>query len=186
MPHTPSSNGTGKSLSLGVDDVDQEHDKLDVGSDLAFQQKWWRFERIVWVVFTAIVLLDLAGVFGRGPLARATATAADGTMSVEYERVARFSAPSLVTVHFNPPAEKDGAIHVWASDSLLQAFGVQKLNPEPERVTLDGAGFTYTYRSSPQANSIQFAMEPRRVGLQKLTLRVADAAPVTMRVLVLP
>src|SRR3954469_4791059 len=41
------------------------NDEIDVGADLEFQQRWWRFEKAIWSVFTALIAIDLVGAFGR-------------------------------------------------------------------------------------------------------------------------
>ena len=77
------------------DSVPKVANELAVGEDLDFQRKWWRFEKIVWVLFLIIVLLDIAGVFGRGPVAKAHARTSRGLMTIDYQRIERFSTPSI-------------------------------------------------------------------------------------------
>jgi len=161
-------------------------DDLAVGSDLAFQRKWWRFERIIWVLFTGVVLLDVLGGFGQGLLAKAHAFTADRSMTIDYDRITRYSTPSLVTIHFGRAAVRNGAVHMWASDSLLHALGVERLQPEPSSATLDGNGLLYTFPSTAHPNSIQFALQPRALGVQELTVRVPNTAELTIRTFVMP
>src|SRR5947209_3552085 len=52
---------------------------IEVGYDSDFLQRWMRFEKVAWVVMTVALAAGLAGVFGRGPLAKATVKAGDGT-----------------------------------------------------------------------------------------------------------
>lgn len=47
------------------DSLPRDRNELSVGENLDFQRRWWRFEHVVWVVYTLIVALDIAGVFGR-------------------------------------------------------------------------------------------------------------------------
>ena len=57
-----------KTLTKPVQDsVAKVNDEVAVGEDLEFQRKWWRFENAAWVFFTLIIILDLCGLFGRGP-----------------------------------------------------------------------------------------------------------------------
>ncbi len=55
------------------DSVAKVNDEIAVGEDLNFQRRWWRFENAAWMFFGLIILLDLAGLFGRGPLPRRSA-----------------------------------------------------------------------------------------------------------------
>ena len=80
------------------DSVAKVNDEIEVGENLDFQRKWWRFENVVWVLFTLIIVLDLAGLFGRGPIAKAERRSADGTIDVKYERIERTDSPSILTI----------------------------------------------------------------------------------------
>ena len=93
--------------------VARVNDEVAVGEDLEFQRKWWRFENAAWMVFTLIIVLDLSGLFGRGPLAKAQRHAADGTIDVKYERIERTGSPSIMTIQFGPSAIKDGRIQLY-------------------------------------------------------------------------
>ena len=103
------------------DSVAKVNDEVAVGEDLDFQRKWWRFENAAWVIFTLIIVLDLAGLFGRGPIAKAERRSADGTIDVKYERIERTDSPSILTVQFAQSAIQNGKIHLYVSNSLVKA-----------------------------------------------------------------
>jgi hypothetical protein len=107
------------------DSVARVNDELAVGSDLKFQRRWWKFERGVWIFFTLLIVLDVLGVFGRGPLAKARMRAGDGSVDVTWERVERHGTPSYMTVHFGPAAIRDGKVRLWVSESLIKELGNQ-------------------------------------------------------------
>ena len=75
------------------DSVAKVDNELAVGEDLRFQSKWWKFEKWVWRFFALVVLADLLGAFGRGPLANAHFTSPDGALAIRYERIERFLHP---------------------------------------------------------------------------------------------
>lgn len=52
------------------DPIAKVNDEVAVGADLEFQKRWWAFERIVWLIFTGVIILDVLGFFGRGPVAQ--------------------------------------------------------------------------------------------------------------------
>ena len=90
-----------KTLTKPVQDsVAKVNDEVAVGEDLDFQRKWWRFENAAWVFFTLIIILDLGGLFGRGPIAKAERRTADGTLDVKYERIERTDSPSILSISF--------------------------------------------------------------------------------------
>lgn len=168
------------------DTIGKVNDELAVGSDLEFQSRWWRFERIAWIVLIAIVIADVLGCFGRGPLANAQTRASDRTMDVKYERIERYSTPSILTIQFGPSAIHDGKIQLWASEALIKPLGNQRVIPQPSESVLDGTGILYTFASTPKPNSVQFALQPSSPGIQDLTLHVPGSEPLHLRIYVMP
>ncbi|HEY0778088.1 MAG TPA: hypothetical protein VGD56_08990, partial [Gemmatirosa sp.] len=79
-------------------------DGIDTGSDLHFEERWWRMEQVVWGAMTLVLIGALAGAFGRGWLSEATAGQRGGALSVDYERFARFRTPTVLDVHLGPAA----------------------------------------------------------------------------------
>ncbi|MFH5925243.1 hypothetical protein [Roseomonas xinghualingensis] len=75
-----------------------------VGEDIHFQRRVWRFQRFGWGAMAVLVLLATLGVFGGGPLAKAKSSSADGTIEVEWERIERIGRDSRLRIRtVGPP-----------------------------------------------------------------------------------
>ena len=157
-----------------------------MGEDLEFQRKWWRFENAVWIFFALIVVLDMLGAFGRGPLANAHMETTDGSMRVKYERIERFSTPSIINIHFGDSAVHDGKIQLWVSDSVVNELGNQRIVPQPATSALVDGGILYTFPSSQNSDTVQFALQPSKPGVFHMALRVQGSQPLHARVFVMP
>jgi hypothetical protein len=168
------------------DSVAKVNDEIAVGEDLDFQRKWWRFENAIWVAFTLIIVLDLAGLFGRGPLAKAHRAAADGTINVRYERIERSDSPSILTVQFAESAIHEGKIKLYISDTLLKALGTQRVIPAPLESVVGDGGVTYTFLASKPPAFVDLALQPAGPGLFEFTIAVVGAQPVHAKVFVVP
>lgn len=168
------------------DSVPQVNNEVAVGSDLQFQRRWWVFERAIWILFTIIVIMDLCGFFGRGPMANARVRTTDGSIDLKYERVERFSTPSVMTVQFGPDAVKDGKVQLWVSDSLVKALGNQRVVPEPAQSAIGGGGFLYTFPANPGPASLEFGLEPIAAGIKHLEMRVPGHQELHLTVYVMP
>lgn len=168
------------------DSVAKVNSEIAVGEDLDFQRKWWRFENATWIVFAIIIILDLAGLFGRGPIADAKLHAADGTMDVKYERIERTDSPSMLTIQFSQAAIKDGNIQLFASNSLVAQLGAQRIIPAPQTTSIGSGGLTYTFPATKPPATIALALEPAGPGIYHFTLGVIGATPVHARVVVVP
>ncbi|MBV8809892.1 MAG: hypothetical protein JO033_14570 [Acidobacteriaceae bacterium] len=127
------------------DTISKVNDELAVGSDLQFQHKWWRFTHALWIFFGCVIVADLLGCFGRGPLANATAQTNDRTIQVKYERIERYAAPSILRIDFGPTAIHEGKIQFWVGESVIKALGAQRFIPQPEKSVVGQDGISYTF-----------------------------------------
>jgi hypothetical protein len=176
-----------KSFTKPVQDsVAKVNDEVAVGEDLEFQRKWWRFENAAWVLFTLIIILDLSGLFGRGPLAKAERHTADGTIDVKYERIERTDSPSIMTIQFGPSAIHDGEIRLYVSDTLVKQLGTQRVIPAPKDTLVGDGGLTYTFSASKPPASVDLALQPSGPGLFNFAVGVVGAERVHARIVVVP
>jgi hypothetical protein len=161
-------------------------DAIAVGEDLAFQERWWVFERVVWCLFIAILVADVLGVFGRGWLAKAELKQPGSGIRVEYERVERNGTPSIMRVHFDPGTVADGKVRLFASESLVRELGAQRIIPQPEQSILSDGGLTYVFPAQGPTPEIQFQLDPSFPGYHQFTLQVPGEGPATAHIGVLP
>jgi hypothetical protein len=168
------------------DSVPKVNDEIAVGSDLKFQRRWWRFEKVVWTFFTLILILNLAGVFGRGPVAKARKRLPDGSMDIKYERIERYGTPSILEIRFGPDASRDGKVQVWASESLVKALGTERVIPQPLTTFIGNGGLLYTFAANRIPGSIEFDLQPAKVGSTDLRLQVPGHQEFRASVFVMP
>jgi hypothetical protein len=170
------------------DSVAKVNEEVAVGEDLAFQKKWWIFERWVWIVFTLILLLDLSGVFGRGPLAKAHRRTHDGAMDVRYERIARTGTPSTMSIAFGGNAIQNGKIRLFVSESVVKELGAQRVIPSPAEAAVGNGGLSYIFPASGPPATVEFVLQPSTFGIYRFTLRVEGSGSdsVNARVVVVP
>jgi hypothetical protein len=178
---------TDRDTTLPVgDSVAKVDAEVAVGEDLAFQHRWWRFERGIWVFFVCIILLDLAGVFGRGPVAIAHLRSADGSLQVKYERIERTGTPSMLTVSIGEQALRGGSVDLFVSDNVVGALGAQRVIPQPARTVVGNGGLTYSFPASVAPALIRIELQPAGPGLVALEVGLPGVAPLRARVLVVP
>lgn len=168
------------------DTVSKVNDELAVGEDLEFQRRWWRAERVIWVFLAAILLLDIAGAFGRGYLARTDRTSPDGSIHAQYERVLRFGTQSKLKLDFGPAAVHDHKIQLWASESLASQLGSQQIVPQPSAGMPDQGGILYTFPVNSLPASVIIGLQPTAAGLHSVQLRAGSAQNLELHFLVMP
>ena len=175
------------SFSRPVEDsVPKIDNAVAVGEDLGFQRRWWNFERVIWIVFALILIADIAGLFGRGPISKAELHAPDHTLDLKYERVVRSNTPSIMTVQFGPGAIENGQAHLFISQSLIKDLGTQRISPQPAASVIGGGGITYTFPATAGPAIVELAMESSFPGRHHFLIQVPGADPVQGNVVVVP
>jgi hypothetical protein len=168
------------------DSIGKLNNEVAVGEDIEFQRKWWKFEHVVWMTLIAILLIDIAGGFGKGPLAKAQAKVPDNSIRLKYERIQRIGTPSIMTVSFGPSAVQNGEVHLYVSDSLVSGLGAKRVIPSPADTVLGNKGLTYRFPVSSLPASVNFDLQPEKPGLQRLTLQVAGLGSLNVNIFVFP
>jgi hypothetical protein len=168
------------------DSVPKVNDELAVGSDLEFQHRWESLENVVWIVLVVFLLLSLLGFFGRGPMAKMKVKSADGSMEVEYERFERFSTPSVMTVRIAPTATHNGTVALWVGEALVKPLGNQRVIPQPDKSQVGNGGVLYTFAASQGQASIEFQMQPSKIGKTELKMRIPGYSELDLNIYVFP
>jgi len=155
---------------------------IEVNQDLDFQRAEWRFQRVAWVAIALIAVASILGAFGRGPLAHATATTANGELTVEYERIARHTAITRFDLHF-PRAQ--GEVGVSIPSSYLKGAELRSIVPEPTK-TESGAGNSTFYFDLKPGAVITFVFEPDALGSHLFELGLNGRPALRLKQFVLP
>ncbi len=168
------------------DSVPKIDNAVAVGEDLAFQKRWWTFERFIWVFFAFVLVADLSGILGRGPLAKAELHAPDRTLDLKYERVVRANTPSIMTVQFGSNAIQNGQVHLFVSQSLIKDLGTQRIAPQPANSAIGDGGITYTFSATGGPAVIELAMESSFPGRHHFSMQVPGGDSLQATVIVVP
>jgi hypothetical protein len=179
--------GAGEVQTKPVQDLGHKvDDAVSVGEDLDFQERWWKFENVVWSIFALLLVLDLLGVFGRGWLAKTEATTPDGAMHVKYERIERTMTPSVMRIEFLPGAAVNGTYKLYVSSSLIQELGNQRIAPEPGVSAVGDGGFVYSFPALGQPATVTLSLEPASPGIFHFSVGVPGGQMLNERVVVVP
>ena len=166
--------------------VSKTDNAVAVGEDLAFQEKWWKFERVIWVFFLLVIVADALGLFGQGWLAHTRLQQPGSALDIKYDRIARETTPSQVTVRFAPDAAEGNTVRLFVSDSAIDDLGNQRIAPQPLTSAVGNGGVTYTFPYTGNPSSVLFSLEPSKPGVFHFTMAVPGHQPASARVVVLP
>ena len=145
-------------------DAPKERLPLQIFEDATFQRRTWKVERVGWLVIGAIVVAALFGLFGGGWLGRAAVAAADGRLSLEYDRFWRLQSPTALKLEVSPPSADEDRIRVWIAREYIESVNVLQVMPHPARVEA-GAGrvvFEFAADDTDAPIGLAFRVEPER------------------------
>ncbi|HYC77105.1 MAG TPA: hypothetical protein VEI02_05695 [Planctomycetota bacterium] len=135
----------------------------DLEAGAPFHRREWRVQRVSWAIGCAVILAALAGAFGGGPLAHASATAQGGAR-LEYERLVRAHAPTDLSVTFRPPA--GGVVAVWIDREYLAGVDQMETFPPPDRTRLldDRCVYEFVSGGGDAARTLRIRIAHDRAG----------------------
>lgn len=163
-------------------------DDLELGCDLAFERRWWRIQRIGWVILPLLILGGVLGIFGHGPLSEATAHPSGSELQVHYDRLARRETPTLLQLRVDKAAIASGEVRIRLNRALLDSMQLKQIIPEPLMTQPLADGARFIFRTDPTRDSaiIVFVENPTRPGFVESEVSVEGAKPVRFRQFVYP
>lgn len=161
---------------------------IDINEDMEYQWREWRVHRFAWAVFAVVLLASLAGLFGQGPLSHVEVKDAGGILTLQYERIDRYHAPSGIVVKTGPSAAPDGALRLSLNHELLERLQIERIMPEPESVETGPAFVTYTINVAQpdQPSQVRFDWEYNQAGPARGELQLEGGPALEFGVFVFP
>jgi hypothetical protein len=164
-----------------------EHPPATIHEDLNWERKWYRFERIAWLLMFVLMLAGASGALGRGGLTRAEARSSDGTVRVEYDRSLRARAPARMRVMLDPGATATGEIRLVVAGALADSARIRESFPPPAIAEpLDRAVRLVWKVPARSAAEIVLANQPEGMGRIWSRVTVEGGAFASFDQLVLP
>ena len=138
-----------------------KHGDLQTSEDIARERREWVVQRVGWGVMALFLAAGVAGLFGSGPLARASV--GDDTLRVAYPRMARYQSPVALEV----TAVATGAeLRVSIPARYVKDAGITRVTPEPDKVELRGDRYVYVFPVGAEGGQrrVAFELEPNHIG----------------------
>jgi hypothetical protein len=148
-----------------------------------FMRRNWQVQRAGWALMALVVLLGLAGMFGRGPLTRRDASAPG--LTLQYQRVLRLEATE--SLEFTLEARRAGAAGLELDSGFVSRTEIQRIIPDPREISVSPEGHRLSFTvsgSGPVAVRLLFL--PKKLGRLRARFGVPDGAALPVSFVVLP
>lgn len=137
-----------------------KHGDLQTSEDMTRERREWVVQRVGWGVMALFLAAGVAGVFGSGPLARASV--GDDTLRVAYPRMARYQSP--VALEVTAVATRT-ELRISVPARYAKDAGITRVSPEPDRVELRDDRYVYVFPvAAPGQFRVAFELEPSHIG----------------------
>jgi len=157
-------------------------DGLQLDERRSFQRKFWRVERIGWLLFTGLILCALAGLAGGGGYFSRQSVAAGGSL-LDLPRIAHAQGDDRISIL----AEGDGAsLSIVFDEAFSRHFLIEGMQPAAERSAMVSGGFELVFaRSGEGPSRVLIDIRPLRPGYAAVGISV-DGERARAGILVLP
>jgi hypothetical protein len=161
-------------------------EEIQLDTDTSFQRNEWRLQRAGWVVWTLVIVAGFIGLLGPGPMSRAEVVAADGSLTITYDRYLHYHHPTQLTLSVGEIT--DDELRVKLDRTLLDRLQVERIEPEPLKAELADDGIIYTFLQTPSSRNAKviFHVDYEQFGAHRGTVEVVGHEPVTLNQLVYP
>jgi hypothetical protein len=124
---------------------------LEIFQDTEFQRRFWRAQRVGWVVLALLVVAGLAGLFGQGALS--DARSGSGDLVVEHPRLLRRASPGMFRLHASAAAARGGRLAIALDNALVHELKLEPIVPEPVEVIAGDSTTVYVFRVDGAASA---------------------------------
>lgn len=168
--------------------VPTTNESIQIEDDPAYQRREWRFERIGWVLMAVLLVAGLLGLLGYGPLSD-TRAGTPGTLTVNYDRLQRASAPSEYHIDVAPTLARDGQLRLRFDNALLAEIELDSVLPQPVQMR-SGPGYTEFVFAMDAAEGpparLQFQFHPATFGHVRGRVTATGAQPLVIDQIIFP
>jgi hypothetical protein len=163
-----------------------QREELELETNEAFQRNEWRIQRVGWIVWTLAIIAGLIGLLGSGPMSHKEISAADGSLTIDYDRYLHYHHPTQLTLSVRQIATDE--LRIKFGRALLDRLQVERIEPEPlqAELTNDGVIYTFMQKASSENVKVVFHVDYEHFGTSRGSIEVVGHEPVTLEQFVYP
>ena len=148
-----------------------------------FMRRNWQVQRVGWVLMALVVLLGLAGLFGRGPLTRRDASAPG--LALQYQRVLRLEATE--SLEFTLEARREGEAGLELDSGFVNRTQIERIIPEPREISVSPAGQRLSFPAAGSGSlAVRVLFVPKKLGRLRGRFGTPGGAALPVSFFVLP
>ena len=166
----------------------EQQGSLQLSTDDRFQRAEWFAQRVGWALWIAVIIAAGLGLLGPGWLSDRRLTAADGALTLDYERFVHYHNPSQLEVTFEGAPNAANQWTLLLGKPLLDRMQILRIEPEPvhQEVRANGASYTFAATADAAGGRVVFHVEYQRYGEVKGSVALREGTPLRFSQFVYP
>ena len=163
---------------------------LQIEQNIRFQEREWQLQRLGWIVFAAIVIAAVLGLFGGGGVFAQKRVDSGSGLALEFSRFERRGAFAKLRIDVEPTDPSRTEFSIWIDRRYLQDMDVENITPTPVRTEFAGDRLHFVFHS--RANEmdklteagpyrITFMLKANHFGITEGKIGLVDGANTTIR-----
>ncbi|MBE7210708.1 MAG: hypothetical protein INR65_06785 [Gluconacetobacter diazotrophicus] len=143
---------------------------LEVGYDESFEKQWIAVQYVGLLLMVLFALACVGGLLGRGPYSHRSRAAADGTLNVDFEPVAREETATQITFHVANATALPQTVNLFVDGRMMEPMGLDHVQPQPVSAATAGDGMVLRFTVAPRQSgaAIRLGTMPSGPGLVRL------------------
>ena len=148
-----------------------------------FMRRNWRVQLAGWAIMVLVVLLGLAGLFGRGPLTRRDASVPG--LTLQYQRVLRLEATESLEFTLESRPAADALLEL---DSVfVSRTEIERIIPEPREIVVSAEGHRLSFPAAGGGSlAVRLVFVPKKLGRLRARFGIPGGAQLPVSFLVIP
>ncbi|WP_435947341.1 hypothetical protein [Dryocola sp. BD586] len=156
-----------------------------VQEDMKWQLREWSLEKWGSRGLLALVLLAMLGAFSDGWLSQTTTSNAEGSLSVEHQRIMRAKSDESFTLRVKFATGQPAVLTL--GQDFMDNFVIQSLQPQPLLTHASRHEMILTWPANMgKEQALWLTVQPQSAGHFTSTIRLKGAEPVSLSQWVLP
>jgi hypothetical protein len=148
-----------------------------------FMRRNWQVQRAGWLLMALVVLLGLAGLFGRGPLTRRNASAPG--LTLQYQRVLRLEATE--SLEFTLEARPAGEAGLELDSGFMSRTEIERIIPEPREISVSPEGQRLSFPAAGTGPvAVRLLFVPKKLGRLRARFGTPGGTELPVSFFVLP
>jgi hypothetical protein len=149
--------------------------QIEIDEDLVFHQRFWKVQRLGWVLWALILVAAVIGFLGPGAKGQQKLQSSASNLSLTFEKSVHYQAPAELKIQVKQKT-KSSSTRLAINRDYIDSVEITRIDPEPNLIT-DGDGvilYTFNRSNSLEPMTVNLAYKTKTFGRIPIRLKLDE------------